>query len=494
MKTKKSPLRLLFSIIVVGGMVAASIPGFAGPVSASAAKATVSMPAAQPSFADVFERVSPAVVNISVEKKADVRQMSGFPGQMPGRRGDPSLDEFFGRFFGAPGVPLQAQPSRALGSGLIFDSEGYVVTNNHVIEGADSIVVMLEDGRELKATLIGADPKTDLALLKIKSDIPLTSVSFGDSDAARVGDWILAVGNPFGLGGSATFGIISAIGRDIQSGPYDNYLQIDAPINSGNSGGPVFNAAGEAIGINTAIFSPNGGNVGIGFAIPAAQVISVTNALKESGHVSRGWLGVQIQEIDKDLAENLGVPADGGILVADVVEDSPAEKAGIKTGDIITKFDGRTVQSPKDLSRMVAEAKPDAKVRLDILRDGKEKNVAVKLGLVDSDGALAANDQAESAAAEELGLSLMPLSDELRAQLGVDEDSEGVVVANVLPGSAASNKGLRRGDLIVAVDNKDVTRLADFDAAIADARSAGDSARLLVRRGDGQLFVAVRLS
>jgi len=392
-------------------------------------------------------------------------------------------------------------PSQALGSGLIIDSSGYVVTNNHVIEGADSITVTLEDGTELEAKLVGTDPKTDIAVLKVSPDEPLTAVTLGDSDAARVGDWVLAIGNPFGLGGTATFGIISAIGRDIQSGPYDNYLQIDAAINSGNSGGPVFNVAGEVIGVNTAIYSPNGGNVGIGFAIPAAQVQKVADALRNDGHVTRGWLGVQIQEIDKDLADNLGMEKPHGAIVASVVADSPADKANIKVGDVITAFDGQAVDSPKALSRLVADANPDRKARVTVLRDGAEKQLKVQLGEADEPAAVAANHDGRSgdnpanpAAAEKLGMSLTPLTAAIRAQLGIDDDVNGLVVAGVDPGGPASLKGIRRGDVIVSVDGKDLDSFSDFEAAVASARAPEHSVRMLVRRGDNQRFVALGLA
>jgi serine protease Do len=301
-----------------------------GPVAADLAPGTSS-------FADVIERVSPAVVNIAVTQLA--RTTSGRPGPQ-GWRGGPPVEEFFGRFFQfeAPNMPAPQPRREGLGSGFLIDAGGYVVTNNHVIDGADEIVVTLNDGRQYDATLAGHDPKTDLALLKIAADEPLPYVRFADSDHSRVGDWVLAIGNPFGLGGTATAGIISARGRDIQSGPYDDYLQIDAPINSGNSGGPVFNARGEVIGINTAIFSPNGGNIGIGFAIPANQARLVVDQLRESGAVERGWLGVEIQDLDTDLAASLGLESPQGALIANVSSDGPARKAGFEPGDVVTRF------------------------------------------------------------------------------------------------------------------------------------------------------------
>jgi len=496
MSIARSSLRRGLIAVAMGVVIISSLIGLSLPSNA-AAGASVSAP--QNSFADIFEKVSPAVVNISITKKADVRPLSGRfgPPSMPFQNGP--LDDFFGRFFDMPESPPSAVPARALGSGLIVESDGYVVTNNHVVEGADSIAVTLADGREFDAKLVGTDPKTDLALLKVSADKPLPSVQLGNSEAVRVGDWVLAIGNPFGLGGTATFGIISAIGRDIQSGPYDNYLQIDAPINSGNSGGPVFNVDGEVIGVNTAIFSPNGGNVGIGFAIPAAQVQKVTAELKTNGHVTRGWLGVQIQEIDEDLADNLGVAVDSGVLVADVVDDSPAERGDIKVGDVITKFNGEAVDSPKKLSQLVADTDPTNTARLTVLRDGRTRNLKVKLGEADSsvmaDAGGYEHDRANPSVASELGMTLAPLTRSAQQQLGVGEDVSGLVVTAVKPESVAAEKGIRRGDVILSVDGHQVSTLTDFQSAVEADEASDKAVRLLVRRGDGQRFVALgRLS
>jgi serine protease Do len=498
MATRRYLAPLLVSAAIAGGFLAGSFPSLQGSLVTEANAAPVVQDVLnQPSFADIFARVSPAVVNISVSKSGKVHALSGRPGQPMTPYGDAPLEQFFGHFFEMPNGPPQGMPSQALGSGLIIDSNGYVVTNNHVIESADTITVTLEDGSELVATLVGTDPKTDIALLKVSPDAPLTSVKLGDSDAARVGDWVLAIGNPFGLGGTATFGIISAIGRDIQSGPYDNYLQIDAAINSGNSGGPVFNVAGEVIGVNTAIFSPNGGNVGIGFAIPATQVQKIADALKDDGHVTRGWLGVQIQEIDKDLAENLGMDTAKGAMVANVVAGSPAEHAHVKVGDVITAIDGQVVDSPKSLSRLIADANPNRKVRITVLRGGDEKHLSVQLGEADEPATLAANDgngRDNPASAEKLGLSLTPLTATIREQLGIDDDVTGLVVAGVDPGSPASLKGIRRGDVILSVDGKNLDSFSDFEAAVASARAPEHSVRMLVRRGDNQRFVALGLA
>jgi len=305
----------------------------------------------QGSFADVIESVSPAVVNIAVSKvetaEPTVFQFSR-PGAPPGQQYP--FDEFFERFFGGPSQEMPQRRSEGQGSGFLIDASGYIVTNNHVAGGADKITVTFQDGRELDATLVGSDPKTDLALIKVEAT-GLPFVAFGDSDRARVGDWVVAIGNPFGLGGTATAGIISARGRDIGSGSYDDFLQLDAPINFGNSGGPVFNVAGEVVGVNTAIFSPNGGNIGIGFAIPANQAKAIIADLRENGSVERGWLGVQIQNLDEDIAGSLGLPNENGALVAEVVVDGPAAKGGVQAGDVITRFNGQEIDSTRTLSR-----------------------------------------------------------------------------------------------------------------------------------------------
>ncbi|HEX6999891.1 MAG TPA: DegQ family serine endoprotease [Gammaproteobacteria bacterium] len=450
------------------------------------------VPGPQASFADIIERVSPAVVNIAVTKV----ERTGAPG--PEFRSDrpPSpFDEFFGRFFGLPpGVPFERR-MEGLGSGFIIDEEGHVVTNNHVVEDATEIVVTLQDGQKFDATLVGRDPKTDLALLQIDGD-DLPYVRFGDSDRARVGDWVIAIGNPFGLGGTATAGIISARGRDIHSGPYDDYMQIDAPINSGNSGGPVFNTAGEVIGVNTAIFTPNGGNIGIGFAIPANQARSVIEQLKEDGSVERGWLGVHIQDLDEELAETLGLDGTEGALVADVMDDSPASRAGVQSGDVITRFDGQSVDSSRTLSRLVAEARPGEKVSVTVWRDGDTKQLSVELGnqAVEDTTVAGASGPARGGAPGELGLTLRGLTDQDRAQLGLPAGVDGALVARVAPGSPAAEKGIRPGDVITAVNRTDVNTVSDAVRALNEARNRDENALLLVRRGDVQRFVALSFS
>jgi serine protease Do len=355
------------------------------------------------SFADVVEQASPAVVNIAVTKVTRSMPAAGFGQSMPRGMPNSPLEEFFGRFFempggpgmpGIPGTPRGPQRSEGAGSGFVIDRDGYIVTNHHVVSDSEKVVVTFQDGEQLDATLVGQDPKTDLALLKVEADRELPFVTFADSDKARVGEWVLAIGNPFGLGGTATAGIISARGRDIQSGPYDDYMQIDAPINRGNSGGPVFNISGEVIGVNTAIFSPNGGNIGIGFAIPANQAASVVAQLKDDGAVERGWLGVQIQSIDEDLAKTLELDEAEGALVAEVMGDSPAAAAGFEPGDVVTRFGNAEIDSARTLSRVVAGHKPGDSVEVRVIRRGEARELDVKLGDAASSGEVVASSGA----------------------------------------------------------------------------------------------------
>jgi serine protease Do len=378
-----------------------------------------------------------------------------------------------------------------MGSGFIIDAEGYVVTNNHVVEHASNITVTLIDGTQLDAELVGTDPKTDLAVVKVDSDEPLPYARFGDSDQTRVGDWVIAIGNPFGLGGSATTGIVSARGRDIQSGPFDDFLQIDAPINRGNSGGPLFDMSGQVIGINTAIFSPNGGNVGIGFAIPSELAKSVIDQLRTTGHVERGWLGVTIQQVDEALASGLGFDGDSGALIASVVPGSPADEAGLRPGDVIVGIDGEDVVRLKELTRKVAEVKPDDKVELDVWRNGERQTLEVSVGhspneAADTRGARDVESKAK------LGLSLGELTPEWRQELRLDEDIRGAVIVDVEPGSPAAAKGLGPGDVIVMVGQTQVTDVGQAMAAIDDAKSAGrPSVVLRIVRGSDARFVVV---
>jgi serine protease Do len=451
------------------------------------------------SFADVFEAVSPAVVNINVTQTestptSGVYRFNVPQGQGRGERADPQdpLEQFFGRFFEMPQMPQQRRVE-GQGSGFVIDPSGYIATNNHVVDHATKIVVTMNDGRKLDATLVGHDPKTDLALIKVNAS-DLAHLAFADSDASRVGDWVLAIGNPFGLGGTATAGIISARGRYIQSGPYDDYLQIDAPINFGNSGGPLFNASGQVIGINTAIYSPNGGNIGIGFAIPSNQAKNVLKQLRDKGSVERGWLGVQIQDLDDELAASVGLEKGKGALVADVVRDGPAAHAGVQAGDVVTRFDGHDIDSARALSRVVADVNPSSTAKVTVWRDGKSRELTVKVGEASKGEEVAANSPAGNDGADALGLTLRGLTDEDRAELGVPADVKGALVVAVEPDSVAADKGLEPGDVITRVNQKPVTSVSAAVAALKEAKKDKSHAMLLVRRGDSQRFVALSFS
>lgn len=452
------------------------------------------------SFADIVENVAPAVVNIQVTKVTKAQPTSGLPYGSQGPQGDEGpqspFDQFFGRFFQFPPGQMPERRMEGQGSGFLIDPSGYIVTNNHVVDGADKIVVTMHDGKKLDATLVGHDVKTDLALIKV-SGTGLPHVEFGDSDHARVGDWVVAIGNPFGLGGTATAGIVSARGRDIQSGPYDDYLQIDAPINPGNSGGPVFNVEGKVVGIDTAIYSPNGGNIGIGFAIPSNQAKGVIEALKDNGTVERGWLGVQIQNLDDDLAASVGLPNGHGALVAEVLPDGPALRAGVMAGDVITKFNNEAVDSAKTLSRAVADASPNATATVTVWRNGKSHELKVKLGEASSNDEVAATTPApggSSDSATALGLTLRALTDEDRSQLGLPSGTQGALVVDVDENSVAADKGIRPGDVITRVNQKDVPTVAAAKMALEAAKQKKAPALLLVRRGDSQRFVALSFS
>jgi serine protease Do len=460
----------------------------------------VSAPA---SFADVIDAVKPAVVNISSSAPAPSRYAGPGPGMpfpespLPGA---PSMEEFFRRFFerqSAPATGAEMPEVRSMGSGFIVDPGGLVVTNNHVIDGASQIVVTLNNGEHHPAELVGRDPKTDLALLKIEVDEPLPYTGFGDSESMRAGDWVIAIGNPFGLGGTATTGIVSARGRDIQAGPFDDFLQIDAPINQGNSGGPLFDTSGKVIGVNTAIYSPNGGNVGIGFAIPASLAEPIINQLSDDGYVERGWLGVQIQQIDEEIAEGLGLESANGALVASVVPESPADAAGLQPGDVIVGFEDAEIEDIKDLTRQVAAVRPDSEVELQVWRDGKTVELEVDLGENPDDLAVKAgttgSESGESTAS--LGLSLVPITPDNRRRFGIDEMVEGALVAGVAPGSPAAQKGLRPGDVILRVGQKPVSDPSGVTDEVDRLREIErPSVVFQIARGGEQRFLAVPLA
>jgi serine protease Do len=452
------------------------------------------------SFADLAEKLLPSVVNISTTQKVsgraeDVPQFD-FPPGSPFR-------DFFDQFQRKRRESPQRRGT-SLGSGFIIDKTGFIVTNNHVIEGADQITVVLHDERKFEAKLIGRDPKTDLALLKVKTNEELPAVGFGDSDKARVGDWVLAIGNPLGLGGTVTAGIVSARGRDIRSGPYDDYIQTDAPINRGNSGGPLFNIKGEVIGINTAILSPSGGSIGIGFSIPSQLALGVVEQLRKYGATKRGWLGVQIQAVTEEIAESLGLKKPNGALVAGVVKDSPAEAAGFKTGDVILSFDGRDVSESRRLPRMVAETDVGKKVQVVIWRNAKRSTLSVQLGELEKVDQAALTEPAEGAPKEkggqefkELGLTLAPLSKDLASKFELEEDINGLVVTGVDDDGNASEKGLQPGDIIVEINQEKVKTLEDVQKQVEKADKAGRRSVLLLvkfRQGEDPLrFVPLRL-
>ena len=465
----------------------------------------LAMPAAArgpDAIADVAEQVIDAVVNISTSQK--IEQRGGATPQLP--PGSP-FEEFFEEFFKNRRGPGGDTPNRgprrvnSLGSGFIVDPEGIVITNNHVISDADEVTVILNNGDRLKAEIVGRDQKTDLAVLKVKTERPLKSVRFGDSEVLRIGEWVIAIGNPFGLGGSVTAGIVSARNRDINSGPYDSYIQTDASINRGNSGGPLFNMNGEVIGINTAIYSPSGGSIGIGFAVPSKNAVAVIDQLRQFGEMRRGWLGVRIQQVTDDIAESLGLKPARGALVAGVDDKGPAKPAGIEPGDVIVKFDGKDIKEMKDLPRIVADTPVGKDVPVVVVRKGKEESKTVKLGrLEDAEKVQAAaktdnKDEDKSVVKKTLGLDLSNLTDDLRKRYKIKDSVKGVVITGVEGGSAAAEKRLSPGDVIVEVAQEAVSNADAVQKRIDALKKEGrKSALLLVANAEGELrFVALSL-
>ncbi|MEQ9328231.1 MAG: DegQ family serine endoprotease [Rhodospirillales bacterium] len=449
------------------------------------------------SFADLAEKLLPAVVNISTTQT--LKRGDGGP-DMPNLPPGAPFEDFFKDFFERNRPDNRPRQAQSLGSGFIIDPDGYVVTNNHVIDGADEIFVLLQDDTRLPAKLLGTDPKTDIALLKVEPKSKLPYVSFGDSAKSRVGDWVIAIGNPFGLGGTVTAGIVSARGRDINSGPYDNYIQTDASINRGNSGGPMFNMDGEVIGINTAIFSPTGGSVGIGFAVPSSTAMPVVQQLRDFGRTKRGWLGVRIQVVSPEIAETLGLDAPKGALVSSVIEGGPAEAAEIKAGDVILTFDGQKVDEMRKLPRIVASTQVGSKVDVEVWRKGKIVKVAVNVeeleeaetaGLIDEPkGAGKSQDEA----VRSLGLTLSTITPDLSQQFELKKEQKGVVVTDVLGDSSAAEKGVRPGDVIVEVGQQEVGSPSDVAAKVEQARKDGKkSVLLLIESREGLRFVALRI-
>jgi len=453
----------------------------------------------RPSFASLIKQVRPAVVSITTTGKANAAN-TGQPFQfsMPNLPEGSPFNEFFERFFeNAPQSKHGSQPKvKGAGSGFIISADGYVVTNHHVIDSADTIEITTDSGKQYKASVVGVDEKTDLALLKLDADTPLPFVEMGNSDIAEVGDWVIAVGNQFGLGGTATAGIISARGRDIQSGPFDDFLQIDAPINRGNSGGPLFDGTGKVIGINTAIYSPSGGNVGIGFAIPSNMASEIITELRSNGQVSRGWLGVQIQPVTEEIAESLGLDKASGVLVASVVEDGPASRAGIRAGDVITSMDGKPLDEFKALPRRVAKTRSGSESVFQVQREGKLEAIQVVIGAMPDEKPRLAKAPVDAASDDAaLGVQLASLTPENRQRYSIAKDSTGVLVADVRTGSPASKAGIRPGYVISMVGQRNVATPDEVVESVKQA-SARKSAAVLLRveyKGEKR-FLAVKLA
>ncbi|WP_026380600.1 Do family serine endopeptidase [Afifella pfennigii] len=488
-RTKRFRNALLASALTLGAVGAAAsgaILSDTKPVLAQQVEVEVQGPR---DFTQLVQRVKPAVVSVRVKSKVDPVDFRGHGFDMPNLPDDNPLNEFFKRFgprFDDDGDRPRRSPhprfGMSQGSGFFISEDGYIVTNDHVVDDASEVTVVMEGGKELTAKVVGVDDRTDLALLKVEGDgytyVPLAN------EKPLIGQWVVAVGNPFGLGGTVTAGIVSADGRDIGAGPYDDFIQIDAPVNRGNSGGPTFNMKGEVVGVNTAIFSPSGGNIGIAFAIPATVVSDVVAELREDGTVTRGWLGVQIQPVTEDIAEGLGISSTEGALVADPQEGGPARAAGIKAGDIITEVDGNAVDGPRQLARMIAAYDPDTEVELTVLRGGEEEKLTVTLGKLGKQVASLDNQGGEDADATSLaglGLSVEP-----------NQGGEGVVVVDVKPGSAADQKGIAAGDVILSAGGEEVRSGGELEDRIAKVKGAGRKAVLMqVERNGNPRFVAV---
>lgn len=477
---RAAPVRMAFTVALAIGLALGQ---------------TVTAEARPESLAPLAEEISPSVVNITTT--TTIEGQTGPQGIVP--EGSP-FEDFFREFQDRNGGNGdRPRRSSALGSGFVISEDGYVVTNNHVIEAADEILIEFFDGKELEAKVVGTDPSTDIALLKVEADEPLDFVSFGDSDTARVGDWVIAMGNPLGQGFSVSAGIVSARNRAL-SGSYDDYIQTDAAINRGNSGGPLFNMEGDVIGVNTAILSPNGGSIGIGFSMASNVVTRVVDQLQEFGETRRGWLGVRIQNVDEDLAEAIGLDKAAGALITDVPE-GPAKDAGLLSGDVIQSFDGVEVEDVNGLVKQVGNTDVGKAVRVVVFRDGTTKTILVTLGRREEadtavPAALPSDDQDGGAVEEQviLGLTLRPLTDELRAELDLGDDMQGLVVMDIDETSEAYEKGLRAGDVITEAGQQKLTGLGDLDTRIAEAKDAGrKSLLLLVRRGGDPRFVALNL-
>jgi serine protease Do len=489
------------------GAVAATGLMIASPsVFSSVTVAQAQTVAALPNVADLADKLLPAVVEISVESK--VGGSGPAQPELPQLPEDSPFRDFFDDFFkrrqqGEGGGELPGDRTvNSMGSGFIVDAAGLIVTNNHVVEGAEAIQVHMQDGTLMKAELVGRDPKTDLAVLRVKPEKPLPTVAFGDSDKLRIGEWVMAIGNPFGLGGSVSLGIVSARNRDINAGPYDDFIQTDAAINKGNSGGPLFNLNGDVMGINTAIFSPTGGSVGIGFSVPANTAKGVVDQLVKYGETRRGWLGVRVQAMSDDLAESMGIGKAKGALVADVTDGSPGKTAGIEPGDVITEFNGKPIREMKELPKAVASTDIGATVVVKLLRKGKEMALNVTIGrLEDGEKQIEAANQAPGGSAPAvvtvLGMTLSSINDEVRTKYKIDEKITGAVITEVAKDGAAAEKGLEAGDVIMEAGGKPVQGAADISAAIEAAEKEKKSSVLMLAAKAGKAgetrFIALKI-
>lgn len=439
-----------------------------------------------PGFADLVEKLMPSVVNISTTQKVKPGQGLDMFEMPEGETLPPEFKEFMKRFGGGQGDKDTEREVYALGSGFIIDEDGYIATNNHVISDAEEITVILSDDTKLKAKIVGRDPKTDLALLKVNASHKLPAAILGDSDKSRVGDWVIAIGNPFGLGGTVTAGIISARARNLNAGPFDDFIQTDAAINRGNSGGPMFNMKGEVIGINTAIFSPNGGSIGIGFAMPVSMAKSVFAQLKATGHIDRGWIGIKIQDVSDEIAESVGLKKTYGALVMETAKNSPSDQAGIVPGDIITKFDGKEIKEMRNLPRMVADTAIGKTVALEVWHKGVFKTVSVKTSQIKDAGDEDIQENGEGDKHEKkpvgkeiLGMSLTPLDTAKRQKYGLPQSVKGLIITRINPNSEAMKQGLQQGDVIIQAGDTPVTSVKDLTGAIEAARKAGHKYVLL---------------
>ncbi|WP_421988870.1 Do family serine endopeptidase [Roseococcus sp.] len=499
-----------FAAILMAGTALGSLAFWEGSAGAQSvqpinpAPITRAPAVALPGFADLVDRVRPAVVTITAtERVANASARSPFP---EGSEQDQMFRRFFGdqapqRGQGGPGGEQRQRGGRALGSGFVVKADGIIVTNNHVVRDAGTVTVTLEDGRELPARIIGRDARTDIAVLKVDAGAPLPFLELGDSARARVGDWVVAVGNPFGLGGTVTTGVVSARGRNIGQGPYDDFLQIDASINSGNSGGPLFALDGSVIGVNTAIFSPTGGSVGIGFAIPSNMVRQVVEQIETNGHVERGFLGATTQTLTPALATAMRLPRPEGALVGDIQAESPAARGGLRPGDVVTKVGDTAVTNPRDLARLIGDSRPGSTVQLTVQRDGQSRDLSVTLvALQDGEGSPARDGKPGQRGEREqqrggpVGVALAPIDAQARQALNLPDGARGAVVASVRPESPAAEAGLREGDVIVGVGSRDVADVNAVATAIREAgRTPGAAVALRIIREGQSAFVAVQI-